>query len=106
MPAKGQKAVGLTSMQQDVLAMFVELGGEATAYQIRLHAKRTRPKYGWSVTFQSNVDNRIQQLKKRGYLKYDPRTTKWKMIKDGVQKQGEGIQRSQGRVFTGPSSTR
>ena len=80
MPKLGEKILELTNMQQDVLNMLEELGGKATAYQIRLHAKRTRPSYGASDYFQVNLDNRIQQLRKRGLIKYDPSSTKWYII--------------------------
>jgi hypothetical protein len=80
MPRLGQKIEELTNMQQDVLNMIKELGGKATSYQIRLHARRTRPTYGASDYFQVNLDNRIQQLRKRGLIKYDPTSAKWYIL--------------------------
>ena len=79
-------------MQQDILSIINECGGEATAYQIQLHAKKTRP-YGFDNYFITNIDNRIQQLKKKGVIKYDHRIAKWV-----VQVQGKRIQGSQGSV--------
>ena len=58
----------LTNTQQDILNIINECGGMATAYQVQLHAKKTRP-YGFDIYFISNIDNRLQQLKKRGIIK-------------------------------------
>ena len=80
----------LTNMQQDILNIINECGGMATAYQVQLHAKKTRP-YGFDNYFISNIDNRLQQLRKRGVIKYNPRIAKWVV-------QGKGIQGSQGSV--------
>ena len=80
----------LTNMQQDILDIINECGGMATAYQVQLHAKKTR-KYGFDTYFISNIDNRLQQLKKRGIIKFNHRIAKWVV-------QGSRIQESEGIV--------
>lgn len=86
---KGQKVIGLTNMQLEVLKMFKELGGASSSYGVILHAKRTRPTYGRDSYFALNMDNRIAQLKKRGYLKYDASDGKWHLLKK--EEEWEGI---------------
>lgn len=80
----------LTNMQQDILNIINECGGEATAYQVQLHAKKTRP-YGFDVYFITNIDNRLQQLRKRGVIKFDHSVARWIV-------QGKGIQGSERSV--------
>ena len=80
----------LTSTQQDIVNIINECGGRASAYQIQLHAKKTRP-YGFDTYFISNIDNRIQQLKRRGVVKYDASMGKWVVVDKAFTREREEV---------------